>query len=258
MSKPKILITNDDGIFSKGIAALVEVASKFGDLLIIAPDKAQSGMGHAITINHPLRVYESHFFNAFKSYACSGTPVDCIKLGIFELSNQKPDLILSGINHGGNAASNILYSGTMSAAIEGAITGIPSVGFSYADYDENADFSLAQNVVNTLIPQLLNLDEKTNLKKGVCLNVNIPKVLTKDYRGIRVCAQAHSTWEDQFDKRKDQFNRDYYWLTGDFEQISSDQSSDLHYLSKGFTTIVPATFDMTAYETITQFKFLES
>jgi 5'-nucleotidase len=171
-NKKLILVTNDDSIYAKGIASLVEVAKQFGEVVVVAPDKPQSGMGHAITINHPLRLQEQNIFEGIKSFSCTGTPVDCVKLGIIEVLHRRPDLILSGINHGSNAATNVLYSGTMSAAVEGAMEGIPSIGFSFCDYEADADFTDAKSVAEKLIPQVL----ENGLPDNVCLNVNIPKV----------------------------------------------------------------------------------
>lgn len=174
-NKKLILVTNDDSIYAKGIASLVEVAKQFGEVVVVTgPDKPQSGMGHAITINHPLRLQEQNIFEGVKSFSCMGTPVDCVKLGIIEVLHlsPRPHLILSGINHGSNAATNVLYSGTMSAAVEAAMEGIPSIGFSYCDYEADADFTDAKFVVEKLIPQVL----ENGLPENVCLNVNIPKV----------------------------------------------------------------------------------
>src|SRR6218665_429301 len=248
MQKPLIFVTNDESIYANGIDALVQVAQTFGDVVVIAPDKPQSGMGHAITINDPLRLMENNRWDGIKAFACSGTPVDCVKLGIYEVLHQKPDLILSGINHGSNAATNVLYSGTMSAAVEGALEGIPSIGFSLDDFEANADFSLAKYVVREVIENAL----KTDIPQGVCLNVNIPQVANADFKGIKVCRQAHAYWDDRFEKREDQFGRTYYWLTGDFNQHEPGKDTDLYYLSQNYATIVPTQFDLTAHETLTQ------
>lgn len=248
MQHPLIFITNDDSIHANGIDALVNVARSFGEVVVIAPNKPQSGMGHAITINDPLRLEEVEKWNGIKSYACSGTPVDCVKLGIYEVLHRKPDLLLSGINHGSNAATNVLYSGTMSAAVEGALEGIPSIGFSYEDYDANADFKLAQEVAHQIITSALIKP----LPKGVCFNVNIPKLTDREHKGIKVCRQAHAFWDDRFEKRSDQFGRTYYWLTGEFNQKEPGKDTDLYYLSQGYSTIVPTQFDLTAHETLTQ------
>ncbi len=253
MSKPLIFVTNDDGISAKGIRSLVEVASTFGEVVIIAPDKPQSGMGHAITISNPLRLFESDLFPGKIAYACSGTPVDCVKLGIYEIMKRSPDLLLSGINHGENTSTNVLYSGTMSAAVEGAMENIPSIGFSLRDFDANADFTGTQQVAEKMIREAL----KNKMPDYTCLNVNIPKGLPETIKGIRVCKQAHAFWEDRFDKRIDQFGRPYYWLTGDFECVSDDVDSDIHALAQGYASVVPTQFDLTAYKAMDEIKTWE-
>jgi len=248
MSRPLIFITNDDSLISKGIASLVEAARPFGDIVVIAPDKPQSGMGHAITIHNILRLYPSPIFEGIEAYSCTGTPVDCVKLGISEVVHRKPDLLLSGINHGANTSTNVLYSGTMSAAVEGAMTGIPSIGFSLDDFDHEADFSAAGVVAQKLIPAVL----KSGLPKGVCLNVNIPKVSPEELKGIKVCRQAYAFWEDRFDKRTDQFGNPYYWLTGSFDAREEAEDTDLYLIEHGYATVVPTQFDLTAHDTIHQ------
>lgn len=250
MSKPLIFVTNDDGISSKGIRSLVEVAERFGEVVIIAPDKPQSGMGHAITITNPLRLAISDIFPNLVAYACSGTPVDCVKLGIYEIMKRKPDLLISGINHGENTSTNVLYSGTMSAAVEGAMEGIPSIGFSLKDFDADADFRGAQMVAEKLITQAL----ENKMEMYTCLNVNVPAGAVENIKGIRICKQAHAFWEDRFDKRQDQFGRPYYWLTGDFECVSDDEDSDIHAMSQGFASVVPTQFDLTAYSAMEGLK----
>ncbi|MFT5581682.1 MAG: 5'-nucleotidase [Psychromonas sp.] len=250
MKKPLIFITNDDGINAKGIRSLVEAAEEFGELVIIAPDKPQSGMGHAITISEPLRLYPSSVFGKHQAYSCSGTPVDCVKLGIYEVMHRKPDLLLSGINHGENTSTNVLYSGTMSAAIEGAMENIPSIGFSLKDFHPEADFDVAKEVAKNLIEKAL----KNGMAKHICLNVNIPRVTSKELKGIKICKQAHAFWEDRFDKREDQFGRPYYWLTGNFECQTEDQETDLIAMENGYASVVPTQFDLTAYEAMNELK----
>ena len=248
MSKPKILITNDDGIFAKGIRSLVEVAMEFGEVTVVAPDKPQSGMGHAITINNLIRLNPSDLFPELDAYTCSGTPVDCVKIGIYEVLKTKPDLILSGINHGENTSTNVLYSGTMSAAVEGAMENIPSIGFSLADFHSEADFSLSKLVVKEVLGKILSLGMPPN----ICLNVNIPKLDIKQYKGIKVCRAAKAFWEDRFDKRVDQHGNPYYWLTGEFSHNDEGEGTDLHALKNGFASMVPIQYDMTAYNQISE------
>lgn len=243
MNKTLIFITNDDGISAKGLRCLVEAAEEFGELVIVAPDKPQSAMGHAITISNPLRLNPSEVFPKHTSYSCSGTPVDCVKLGIYEVMHRKPDLLLSGINHGENTSSNVLYSGTMSAAVEGAMENIPSIGFSLKDFAADADFSATKEIAKKIIKTVL----EKKLPDHVCLNVNIPKGKIDKIRGIKICKQAHAFWEDRFDKRMDQFGRPYYWLTGNFECQSNDVDTDLNAMENGYVSIVPTHFDLTAY-----------
>ena len=251
--RPLLFITNDDGISAKGIRSLIEVAQTFGDVLIIAPDKPQSGMGHAITVNQILRLEKAVLFPDLDAYTCSGTPVDCVKLGIYEVMKRKPDLILSGINHGLNSASNVLYSGTMSAAVEGAMENIPSIGFSLDSFDSNADFSTAKEAVRMVLEYAL----KNTFPDHVCLNVNIPNVEKEVLKGIKVCRQAHAFWEDRFDKRIDQFGKPYYWLTGEFKNEDHAEDTDLFALNEGFVSVVPTQFDLTAYKALENFKKLE-
>jgi 5'-nucleotidase len=248
--KPLIFVTNDDGIFAKGIATLVEAVKPFGEVVVIAPDKPQSGMGHAITINSILRMNPSDIFGDIKAFTCSGTPVDCVKLGIYELMKRKPDLIVSGINHGDNASTNVLYSGTMSAAVEGAIEGIPSIGFSLADYHADADFSGAKIIVQKMVQSVL----ENQMPKGTCLNVNVPSIPANEIKGIKICRGAHAMWADFFDKRMDQFGNPYFWLSGQFEAADKTEDSDLWALEHGFASIVPIQFDMTAYQAINELK----
>ncbi|MCJ8291568.1 MAG: 5'/3'-nucleotidase SurE [Crocinitomicaceae bacterium] len=247
--RPLIFITNDDGISSKGIRSLYEAVAPFGDIVLIAPDSPQSGMGHAITINHPLRLESSSLFDC-TSYSCTGTPVDCVKLGVYEVMHRKPDLIVSGINHGANVATNVLYSGTMSAAVEGAMEGIPSIGFSLSSFESDADFDLSKEIVAKVVKEVL----EQKMPIGVCLNVNIPDVSKNDFKGIKICKQANAYWDDRFDKRKDQFNRTYYWLTGDFIDQDKSEDTDVYWIDQGYATIVPTQYDLTAYSSIKELE----
>ena len=248
-----ILVTNDDGIFSKGLDSLVRVASNFGRVVVVAPDKPQSGMGHAITIHNPLRLKKSQIFNEVEAYACSGTPVDCVKLGVYEILKKKPDLILSGINHGENSSTNVLYSGTMSAAIEGAMEGILSVGFSLCDYDPNADFTASEEIAQIILNKIF----QDYFNHSFCLNVNIPNLSYNEIKGIKLCKQANAYWEDSFEKRKDQFGQDYFWLTGNFSNRDLREGTDLAALKEHYVSVVPTQFDLTAHNEIPILKFLE-
>lgn len=244
--KPLILITNDDSIGAKGIQNLVKAMQPLGDLLVVAPDRPQSGMGHAITIHDPLRLKRSNQFEGVEAYTCSGTPVDCVKLAIYEIIKARPTLLVSGINHGSNAATNVLYSGTMSAAVEGAIEGIPSIGFSLLDYSEDADFEASALYARQIAASVL----KNDLQPGVCLNVNIPKGRPEDLKGVKICRQGRAFWEDSFDKRQDPFGGTYFWLTGAFKQTDKGADTDMWALENNYVSIVPTQFDMTAHHLI--------
>lgn len=252
--RPLILVTNDDDITAPGLKALVESVKSFGDLLIIAPDRPQSGMGHAITVNAPLRMYPSDLHPGHKSFAISGTPVDCVKLGIYEVLKKNPDLIVSGINHGSNVSTNVLYSGTMSAAVEGALEGIPSVGFSLCDFSYDADMTVAKKVVKQVVKKIL----ENKFPEGICFNVNIPAISEKKLKGIKVCRMAKAFWDDKFDKRNDPLGKPYYWLTGSFKNFDTGLDTDLQALKNNYASLVPIQYDMTAHHavsTLNNWKF---
>ena len=250
MSELLILITNDDGYSSKGIKALINAVKNLGKILIVAPDSPQSGMGHAISVNKPIRCYKTNFFDSVEAYCCTGTPVDCIKMGLYLLKDKKPDLILSGINHGSNVSTNILYSGTMSAAVEGALSGIPSVGYSLTDYSDDANFQYSEKIVQIISKKVI----KEGLKKGTCLNVNIPNIKENQIKGIKVCRQGRAFWDDTFDHRKDPLGKDYYWLTGSFSSKEQALDTDINYLENNYVTIVPTQFDMTCHDSVDELK----
>lgn len=250
-----ILITNDDGITAKGIASLIDAVKDLGEVLVVAPDKPQSGMGHAITVNDPLRFTESKYFNEVKAFTTSGTPVDCVKMGIYQLGGKKPDLIISGINHGSNCSTNVLYSGTMSAAVEGALEGIPSIGFSLLDYDADADFDAAKKVARKLVEEALY---KSRIPKGVCLNVNVPKLKYENIKGYKVCRQATAFWDDTFEERLDPLGKKYYWLAGEFKNYDGGTDTDMWALDNGYVSIVPTQFDMTAHHAISLLNEMNS
>ncbi len=247
MKKPLILIVNDDGITAPGIKALKEVAEKIGEVVVVAPDSPQSGMGHAITLNQPLRLHKSDIFKGIISYECSGTPADCVKIAVNQVLKRKPDLCVSGINHGSNSSINIIYSGTMSAAVEAALEEIPSIGFSLLDYSWEADFSEAKPFIEKIIKQTL----KNKLADNTLLNVNIPAKSKEPIKGIKICRQAFANWEEKFDERKDPFQRPYYWLTGKFVNKDKGQDTDEWALANNYVSIVPVKFDLTAHQGIT-------
>ena len=248
MKKPLILVVNDDGIYAKGIRNLIRIMNDFGDVVVVAPDSPQSGKSHAITIEATIRCDEVVIDDSpQKEYACSGTPVDCVKLAVNQILDRKPDLCVSGINHGSNSAINVIYSGTMSAAIEGALEGIPSIGFSLLDYGADADFLEAEEYIKEITKQVL----KHGLDAGICLNVNIPKsVLGKKLKGLKVCRQANANWEEEFDVRTDPKGRVYYWLTGKFVNYDNGIDTDEWALANHYVSVVPVQFDVTAYPSL--------
>ena len=248
MNKPLILVCNDDGITAPGIKALIEAIEHLGDVVIVAPDSAQSGKGHAITIRWPLRMnrIQNLFDPKHKAWATSGTPVDCVKLAVDVILHRKPDVLVSGINHGSNASINVIYSGTMSAAVEGAIEGIPSIGFSLCDYAYDADFTLAKKVAS----QVTELVLKNGMSKRIALNVNIPKVTEEEYKGIKICRQAKAKWSENFEERTDPHGKPYYWTTGVFENSDQGQDTDEWALSQGFASVVPVKYDLTDHESL--------
>lgn len=248
-TKPLILITNDDGITAPGIRALVGVMKTLGDVIVVAPDKPQSGMGHAITINSTLRLQEIKH-DGQTEYACSGTPVDCVKIAIDKILDRKPDLLVSGINHGANSSINVIYSGTMSAAVEGAIEGIPSIGFSLCNYGIEADFTAAAHFAGIIAKNVL----EHGLPDGVCLNVNIPDVPLEILKGVKVCRQAKAIWHEEFDERKDPYGRKYYWLTGKFVNLDEGNDTDQWALENNYVSVVPTQFDLTAHNAIKEMK----
>lgn len=244
--RPLILVTNDDGVFAPGIKNLVEAMKPLGEVVVVAPDKPQSGMGHAITINDPLHLKKASGFGEIEAWACSGTPADCVKLAKDVVLKRKPDLCVSGINHGSNSSINVIYSGTMSAAMEAGIEGIKAVGFSLCDYSYNADFSAAQKFARTIAEETL----KHGLPPNTLLNVNIPAIPFDEIKGIRVCRQAMAKWEEEFDERTNPRGKKYYWLTGRFVNHDKGTDSDEHALSEGYVSIVPVQFDLTAHHAI--------
>ena len=244
--KPLILVTNDDGVTAPGILALIESMKLLGDVVVVAPDSPQSGMGHAITVNSTLYLDNLGKDKNQPFYSCSGTPADCVKIAINEILDRKPDLCVSGINHGSNSSINVIYSGTMSAAIEAGIEGIPAIGFSLLDYNWNANFEAAKKVTTTIVSQVL----KNKLPEGVILNVNIPNVSEEDLKGIKVCRQAKGNWVEEFDKRVSPMGRDYYWLTGKFTNLDKGEDTDEWALQNNYVSVVPVQFDLTAHHFI--------
>jgi 5'-nucleotidase len=245
--KPLILVTNDDGITAPGLRTLIEVMKTIGNVVVVAPDSPQSGMGHAITVNSTLFVEKVKVDEGKQmEYSCSGTPADCVKLAVTQILDRKPDLCVSGINHGSNSSINVIYSGTMSAAIEAGIEGIPAIGFSLLDYSWNANFEAAKPYVKSIVENVL----KEGLPKDVVLNVNIPNLLKQELKGIKICRQARANWEEEFDKRTNPQGRIYYWLTGKFVNLDHGEDTDEWALQNGYVSVVPVQFDLTAHHCI--------
>ena len=242
--KPVILVTNDDGITAPGIKNLIEAVKDLGKVVVVAPDKPQSGMGHAITIGVPLRLHKVNFFEGIEAYQCTGTPVDCVKLAVDKVLHHKPDICISGINHGANHSINVIYSGTMSAAVEAAIESIPSIGFSLLDYSLEADFSAARKYARMIVEEMLN----STPDKHCVLNVNIPIATPEEIKGVKVCRQAYAKYEEDFLERDDPHGRKYYWLTGEFVNFDEGTDTDVWALANKYISIVPVQFDLTHYK----------
>jgi len=253
---PLILVTNDDGMHAAGLEALIKVARRFGKVIAISSREPMSGMSHAITVKVPLRVQLISEEPGLSRYVCNGTPVDGVKLIFNSLSDRRPDLLLSGINHGSNSSSSVLYSGTMAAAMEGAVNHIPSIGFSLLDFDPQADFSASSIYAEEVIRHVL----ENGLSDGVCLNVNIPRLPMEKIRGLRICRQAKGYWKEEFEKRIDPNGAEYFWLTGFFHNMEPEnggEGTDEWALKNGYVSVVPISVDLTAYEVLDKIKVLE-
>lgn len=246
-NRPLILISNDDGITAPGILATVDVMKKLGNVVVVAPDNPQSGMGHAITINKPLRLVKNNQFGPeVESYHCSGTPADCVKIAVDKVFHRKPDLLVSGANHGSNSSINVIYSGTMSAAMEGAIEGITAIGFSLTDFSWDADFTATKVFMEKITKNVI----QNGLPTDTLLSVNIPNIPLEDIKGVKVSRQAKAKWVEEFDQRRDPYGRDYYWLTGKFTNMDKGEDTDEWALANGFVSMVPVQFDLTAHHAI--------
>mgnify|MGYP001162118090 FL=1 len=249
MGKPLILVTNDDGITAPGLRSLIHIMNEIGDVVVVAPDSPQSGMGHAITISDTLYCKKEKIDDGpQKEYSISGTPADCVKFAVKEILHKKPDLCVSGINHGANSSINVIYSGTMSAAVEAGLEGIKSIGFSLLDYSWDADFTACKDYILKISLNLLK--EK---KENLILNVNFPSNTNK-FKGIKVCRQAKGYWEDTYDKRTSPLGKEYYWLTGNFVTLEDNKETDEWALSQGYVSVVPISYDMTSHEDIDKVK----
>lgn len=247
--KPLILITNDDGHAARGLHALTDVAREFGDVVVMAPEQNASAKGLSLTTKVPVRAREVES----DIYACDGTPVDCLKLAYEHFCPRRPDLVVSGINHGSNSSINVLYSGTMGAVIEATVLGLPAIGFSLLNHSPEADFEPSRPIVRRIIGQVLD----HGLPAGVALNVNIPRLAADEIKGIRVCHQAPGRWLDSFERRVDPVGRPYWWLTGKFDCDTPPEGSDEWALRNGYVSVVPVNVDLTHYPTIDTLKSLE-
>lgn len=247
---PIIMVTNDDGVYAKGLGALIEAVRPLGKIVVVAPADGQSGMSHAITVRHPVRVERLNGRGDIEFYKVWGTPVDCVKIAFSQILPEKPDLVVSGINHGGNSSMSVIYSGTMAAAIESCINGVPAIGFSLLDFLPDADFSAATAPCSNLSSEVLS----GGLPYGVCLNVNIPAVSAKELKGIRYCRQTKGHWIEEFEKRIDPHGRDYFWLTGNFNNLEPEATdTDEWALANNYISVVPVQTDLTCYEHLAKF-----
>ena len=252
--RPLILVTNDDGITAPGIKALVEVAQQLGEVVVVAPDSPQSGMGHAISVHDPIRLHPARVFPGIEAYECSGTPADCVKLAKnIVLKDREVHLCVSGINHGSNASINIIYSGTLSAAMEASLEGVASIGFSLLDYDYSANFEHGKPYIKKLMEYVL----EHGMENGNLLNVNIPSLQTEEIKGLKVCRQAEARWVEEFMEATDPRGQKYYWLTGKFQNDDHGEDTDIWALENGYISVVPSMHDLTNYKALKTLKDLE-
>lgn len=242
-----ILVCNDDGADAPGLQALINMVLPLGNVKVVVPEQPQSGMSHSITISKPIRAKLKEQKQGYEFYTVPGTPADCIKIALNRLCETRPDIVVSGINHGSNSAISVIYSGTMGAAIEAALYGIPAIGFSVLDYSVNADFSLVEKYGTKIIETVL----KNGLPHQVALNVNFPVVEEKNFKGIKVCRQTQGVWNEDFDTRIDPYGGKYYWLTGVFKNEEPDsKDTDEWALRNNYASIVPVKPDLTDFDTL--------
>ncbi len=251
--KPKILISNDDGYQAKGLVKLTDLMRQIGDVTVVSTEQQMSAQSHSMTIRDPLKVRLLEKDSGYVKYVCSGRPVDCVKFGCQYLLPEKPDIVVSGINHGSNASVNVIYSGTMSAVVEACMNGVPAIGFSLDEYSSDAYFDHIDSFIVDFTKKVL----EDGLPKGVCLNVNFPKFSEGGIKGVRVCHQADGHWEEKYERRVDPFGRDYFWITGDFVEDGQDENSDMNALRNNYISIVPTQYDWSAYKFIDNFKSWE-
>lgn len=250
--KPLLLITNDDGVGAKGIKTLYTIAQEFGDVVVMAPERNASAQSLSLTTTRPLRSRDVEIREGLSVHCCDGTPVDCIKLATEYFCPRRPDLVLSGINHGSNSTINVIYSGTMGAAIEATSLGINAIGFSLLSHNPEADFTPSIPYVRHIISLAL----EHGLPPAVALNVNIPKLAADEIKGIKICRQAKASWTDSFERRIDPIGRPYYWLTGKFNCNDPSPDSDEQALRDGYVSVVPIHHDYTCIDAIPQIQYL--
>ncbi|MDD5570751.1 MAG: 5'/3'-nucleotidase SurE [Bacteroidales bacterium] len=250
MGKPLIFVTNDDGIDAKGLRIVIDIMREIGKVIVVAPDKSQSGMSHALTVNAPIRFKKIKEEKDYSEYKCTGTPVDCLKIALSQIMKCKPDLIISGINHGSNSSINILYSGTVAVALDGALHGVNSVAFSVCDVSPETDFSHLTKHIRTITLQTL----KNGLPRGTCLNVNIPRANGSEIKGIKVCKQADANWNDYYVEKTDSSGEKYYLLAGYFENEDKDECADQCAIESHYISVVPLHIDSTNYDLIDNLK----
>lgn len=253
--KPFILISNDDGVYAKGLAELIKAALQFARVMVVAPEKGESGMSHAITMTTPLRITKIKEAEDLQIYSVNGTPADCIKISLNRLVDRKPDLILSGVNHGTNSSISVIYSGTLGAAREGCLNGVPSIGLSFLNHNHKADFSC----VNHFLPRIIKAGLENKIADQTLLNVNFPDIAIEDVKGIKVCKQTKGAWKEIYEERKDPHGGTYYWLTGSFNNLEKDsEETDEWALANGYISMVPIQIDSTSYtelENVKQWNF---
>ncbi len=248
--KLRILLTNDDGIDAPGLNALAESLKDLADIYIAAPERQKSAVSSALNISNPLRVYENRQNGFCRRYAITGTPADCVKLALTTLLDFRPDLLISGINHGENTAINILYSGTVAGAAEGTLFGIPSIASSVASHDYETDMAAAVHYTRTIAEKVLS----EGLPDGVMLNVNVPSLGLDDIKGVKITRQSNNVWKDKYEARTDPFGRTYYWFAGSFDRKDCDPESDDQAMNDGYVSVTPLEFNFTSFETIEKIK----
>jgi 5'-nucleotidase len=252
MNKLQILVTNDDGVFAPGIRFLIDVMKEFGQVTVMAPNKPQSGVGHAITFADPLKIKTIEKTDNYQEYSCNGTPVDCIKLAENIVYKKRPDLVVSGVNHGSNASINVIYSGTMAAVIEACIDEIPAIGFSIDTYSSKVNLEPSRQYIRKIVQGIID----KGMPQDICLNVNIPT--TEEIKGMKLSRQAKASWREGFDSRTNPRGEDYHWLTGDFVVNDEGKDTDLEAIKNGYISLVPIQVDLTAYKAMEHFRFLEA